>query len=70
MRGISVYLPRNALLTTYKSFIRPYHLDYFSILYDKNINEKFLNKLEKVQFKACLGITDRCKEDLGREALL
>ena len=54
VRRLSV--PRNALLTIYKSFIRP-HLDYGDILYGKPENENFQNKLEKVQYRACLAIT-------------
>ena len=53
---ISVTLPRNSLLTIYKTFVRP-HLDYGDILYDKPNNENFQNKLEKVQYRACLAIT-------------
>ena len=53
---LSVSVPRKALLTIYKSFIRP-HLDYGDILYDKPENQNFQNKLEKVQYKACLAIT-------------
>ena len=49
-------LPRNALLTIYKNFVRPY-LDYGDILYDKPNNENFQNNLEKVQYRACLTIT-------------
>ena len=56
IRRLSVNVPRNALLTIYKSFIRP-HLDYGDILYDKPENENFQNKLEKVQYRACLAIT-------------
>ena len=55
-RRLSVNVPRNALLTLYKSFIRP-HLDYSDILYDKPENENFQDKLEKVQYRACLAIT-------------
>ena len=47
MRRFSVNLPRSALLTIYKSFIRP-HLDYGDILYDRK------KKLKKVKYKACL----------------
>ena len=36
--------------------IRP-HIDYDDILYDKPENENFQNKLEKVQYRACLVIT-------------
>ena len=56
IRRLSISLPRNALLTIYKSFVRP-HLDYGDILYDKPNNENFQNKLEKVQYRACLAIT-------------
>ena len=55
-RRLSVNLPRNALLTIYKSFIRP-HFDYGDILYDKPNNENFQNKMENVQYRACLAIT-------------
>ena len=43
VRRLSVNLPRNALLTIYKSFIRP-NLDYGDILYDKATNDNFQNK--------------------------
>ena len=56
IRRISINLPRNALLTIYKSFVRP-HLDYGDILYDKPNNENFQSKLEKVQYRTCLAIT-------------
>ena len=48
IRRLSVNLPRNALLTIYKSFIRP-HLDYGDILYEKPRNDSFQNRMEKVQ---------------------
>ena len=47
IKRISVNLPQNALLTLYKSFLRP-HLDLW--LYDKPNNEDFQNKIEKVQY--------------------
>ena len=49
-------VPRNALPTIYKSFIRS-HLGYGDILYDKPENENFQNILEKVQHRACPAIT-------------
>ena len=49
-------LPRLALLTIYKSFIRPY-LDYGDIIYDKAFNESFHKKLESLQYNAALAIT-------------
>ena len=57
IRRLSVHLPRGALLTIYKSLIRP-NLDYGDILYDKPNNENFQQKLEKVQYSACLAITN------------
>ena len=56
IRRLSINLPRNALLTIYKSFVRP-HLDYGDILYDKPNNENFQSKLEKVPYRTCLAIT-------------
>ena len=50
-------LPRKALLTLYKSFVRP-HLDYGDIIYDQPNNESFCNKLETVQYNATLAITE------------
>ena len=57
IRRLSVHLPRNALLTIYKSFVRP-NLEYGDILYDKPDNQNFQSKLEKVQYRACLAITN------------
>ena len=53
IKRFSVSVPRKALLTIYKSFIRP-HLDYRDILYDKPGNQNYPNKLEKVQYKHAL----------------
>ena len=46
IRRLPVNLRRNALLTIYKSFIRP-HFDYGDTLYDKPSNDNFQNKMEK-----------------------
>ena len=56
LRKLQHVLPRQALITIYKSFIRPY-LDYGDILYDKASNESFHQKIESVQYNACLAIT-------------
>ena len=53
-------LPRNALLTIYKSFVRP-HLDYGNIVYDQPNNESFISKLKQVQYNAALAITGAIK---------
>ena len=62
IRRLSITLPRNALLTIYKSFVRP-HLNYDDILYGKPNNQNFQNKLEKVQYRACLAITGAIQEN-------
>ena len=63
-------LPRKSLLTIYKSFVRP-NLDYGDIIYDNPENETLINKLEKVQYQACLAITGAfqgtSRESLYRE---
>ena len=46
-------LPRQALLTIYKSSVRP-HLDYGDIIYDQPKNESFCQKLESYQSNAAL----------------
>ena len=42
-----------ALLTIYKSFIRP-HLDCGDVIYDQPNNESLCQTLESVQYKAAL----------------
>ena len=54
IKYLSVHLPRKSLLTKRKSFVRP-HLD---VIYDNPVNESLIKKLEKVQFQACLAITE------------
>ena len=49
-------LPRPALLTIYKFFIRP-HLDYGNIIYDQAYNLFFHQKLESIQYNAALALT-------------
>ena len=46
-------LPRPALMTIYKAFVRP-HLDYGDVIYDEAYNETFHQKLESIQYIACL----------------
>ena len=69
-------LPRSALLTIDKSFIRPY-LDYGDIMYDQAYNASFHQKLELLQYNGCLAITgairgtsrEKLYEKLGLESL-
>ena len=49
-------LPRAALVTIFKTFVRP-DLDYGGVLYDEAFNSVFQNKLESIQHNACLAIT-------------
>ena len=53
---MSISFPRNALLRIYKSFIRP-HFDYADIIYDNPNNASFKNKIENVEYRACIAIT-------------
>ena len=46
LRKLQNTLPRQALITLYKAFIRS-HLDYDVILYDEAYNASFHEKLEK-----------------------
>ena len=77
IRRLSVNLPRNALLTIYKSFVRP-HLAYGDILYGKPSNDNFQSKMEKVQYRARLAITggiqgtsrERLYDELGLHSLV
>ena len=48
LRKLQNILPRPALLTIYKCFIRP-HLDYGDIIYDQAYNLSFHQKLESIQ---------------------
>ena len=70
------FLPRDSLLTIFKAHVRP-HLDYGDIVYDCPGNANFAEKLEKIQYNACLAITgcfrgtSRAKlyRELGLESL-
>ena len=55
LRKLHNILPRPVLLTIYKSFIRP-HLDYGGIIYEQAYNTSFHQKLELLQYNACLAI--------------
>ena len=64
------------MITIYKAFVRP-HLDYGDILYDQAYNASFHQKLEKVQYDACIAITgairgtskEKIYQELGLESL-
>ena len=56
LRKFQQILPRSSLLTIYKTFIRS-QLDYVDIIYDQACNSAFHDKLESIQYNACLAIT-------------
>ena len=56
LRKLQNILPRPALLTIYKCFIRP-HPDYGDIIYDQAYNLSFHQKLESIQYNAALAST-------------
>ena len=56
LRKLQNILPREPLLTIYKSFVRP-HLDYCDVIYDQHYKNSFHQKLELIQHNAGLAIT-------------
>ena len=76
LKKLSNLLPKQALVTIYKAFIRP-HLDYGDVLYDQDFNNSFHAKMESIQYNACLAITgvirgrsrEKIYEELGLESL-
>ena len=69
-------MPRDSLVTIYKSFIRP-HLDYADVIFDKPSNATFSNRIESAQYNAALAITgtirstskEKLYQELGFEAM-
>ena len=49
-------LPRPALITIYKAFIRP-HLVHGDVVFDQAVNNSFHQRLVSVQYNAALEIT-------------
>ena len=56
LRKLQILLPRIALITIYKAFIRS-HLDYDDILYEQAFNLSLHEKLGSIQCRASLAIT-------------
>ena len=65
-------LPRESLVTIYKSFIRP-QLDYEDLIHDRVYNSLFHQSIESIHYNATLAITDAIrgtlKEKIYQEAL-
>ena len=76
IRKFQNLLPRAALITLYKAFVR-LRLDYGDILFDQAHNASFHQKLESLQYSACLAITgairgssrEKLYQELGFESL-
>ena len=56
LRKLQNLLPREALITIYKAFVRP-QLDYGNVLLDPAFNVSYHEKLESIQYNACLALT-------------
>ena len=76
LRKLQNLLSRSTLITIYKAFVRP-HLDYGDILFDQTYNSSFHEKLESIQYNACLALTgairgsskEKIYQELGFESL-
>ena len=76
LRKFQNILPRSALLTIYKCFVRT-HLDYGDLIYDQAFNNSFHQKIEFLQYNAALVITGAIRgtsrkkiyQELGLESL-
>ena len=76
LRKLFYLIPRSALVTIYKSFIRP-HLDYGDIIYDRPNNNSFTQNIETIQYNAAMAVTgaikgssrDNLYNELGLESL-
>ena len=76
LRKLRNLLPSATLITIYKAFIRP-HLGYGDVLYNQTFNNSFKEKLESIQYNACLALTEAIRatskekiyQELGLESL-
>ena len=76
LHKIQNILPRSALLTICKCFVRA-HLDYGDVIYDQAFNNSFHQKVESLQYNAALAITgavrgtsrEKIYQELGLEPL-
>ena len=73
---LSNLLPRQALVTIYKAFVRT-RQDYGDVLYNQAFNNSFHEKMESIHYNACLAITGAIRgtsseknyQELGLESL-
>ena len=67
LQKLQKILLRLVLITKYKAFVRS-HLDYGDMIYDEVYNEIFHQKLESIQYNACLALSRAIRGSL-REKL-
>ena len=60
LRKLRHSIPRKALLSIYKTFLRP-HLDYCHVINDKPYSKKFTDTLESIQDNTALAMTGAIK---------
>ena len=76
IRKLKFHIPRHALVSLYKSFIRSI-LEYGDVIYDQPSNASFSDKIESIQYNAALAVTgtirgtskDKLYKELGFEYL-
>ena len=76
LRRFQSILPRSSLPTIYNIFIRS-QLDFADVIYDQACNSSFHEKLESIQYNACLattgaikgGSSERLYQELGLKSL-
>ena len=74
LRKLDHYMPRESLVTIYKSIIRP-TLDYADVIFDKTSNATFSNRIESTQYNAFSVITgtirsnEKLYQELGFETM-
>ena len=73
---LALVLPRESLITIYKSFVRP-NMDYDNFIYDQPNNDSFCNITKRVQYNSACAIRYAIKgishfkiyKELGFESL-
>ena len=63
LRSFQCVIPRSALLNIYTTLVR-FHLDYGDIKYEKVYDSSFHQKIESIQYNACLATRGTSKEKL------
>ena len=66
LRKLQNILPRSALITIYKCFVRT-HLDHGDIIYDQAFNNSFYQLIESLQYNAALAITSAIRGTSGEK---